>query len=117
MDEGFATWLAAEWTERRPDGQWHVLADAAHKRVNPILYRCDEVLAAWESIEAEVLWLEGDQAEQTSLASGRYSREEFEARMAKISKLKRLRIEECGHMVHLEQPGRLAEAVESFLTS
>lgn len=117
MDESFATWLAAEWTERGADGHWHVMADAAHKRVNPILYRCDEVLAAWEGIEAEVLWVEGDKAEQSSLASGRYSRQEFEARMAKIRKLERLRIKECGHMVHLEQPGRLAEAVESFLSA
>src|SRR5690606_25664778 len=97
MDESFATWLAAEWTERGADGHWHVMADAAHKRVNPILYRCDEVLAAWEGIEAEVLWVEGDKAEQSSLASGRYSRQEFEARMAKIRKLERLRIKECGH--------------------
>src|SRR5690606_30673209 len=79
MDEGFAVWLAAEWAERQADGRWHVRADAVHKRVNPILYRCDEVLAAWENIEAQVLWVEGDKVEQTPLASGRYSREEFEA--------------------------------------
>ncbi len=115
MDEAFAVWLAAEWAERRADGRWHVRADAVHKRVNPILYRCDEVLAAWKNIEAQVLWVEGDKVEQTPLASGRYSREEFEARMKKIKALERLRINECGHMVHLEQPGRLAEAVESFL--
>lgn len=115
MDRDFAVWLAAEWAERRADGRWHVRADAVHKRVNPILYRCDEVLAAWENIKAPVLWVEGDKVEQTPLASGRYSREEFEARMKKIKALEQVRISECGHMVHLEQPGRLAEAVESFL--
>lgn len=117
MDEGFAVWLAAQWTERREDGRWHVMADAAHKRVNPILYRCDEALAAWENIEASVLWVEGDKVEQTPLSSERFSREEFEARLGKIKQLQQLRIEDCGHMVHLEQPGRLAKAVETFLAA
>ncbi|MDX3894600.1 alpha/beta hydrolase [Pusillimonas sp.] len=115
MEEGFALWLAGEWAESKADGRWHVMADAVHKRVNPILYRCDEVLAAWENIQASVLWVEGDKPEQTPLSSERYSREEFEVRLDRIKTLKRLRINECGHMVHLEQPGKLARAVESFL--
>lgn len=115
MEEAYAIWLAGEWAERKADGRWHVRADAVHKRVNPILYRCDEVLAAWENIEAAVLWVEGDKVEQTPLASERYPREEFEARLGRIKSLQRLRIDDCGHMVHLDQPGLLARAVESFL--
>lgn len=117
MDEGFALWLAAEWAEQKADGRWHVMGDAVHKRTNPILYRCDEVLAAWENIAADVLLVEGDKADQSSFASERYSREEFEARLGRIKNLQRLRIEQAGHMVHLEQPGQLAHAVEDFLTS
>lgn len=115
MDEQFAIWLAQEWTERKADGRWHVRADAVHKRVNPMLYRCDEVLAAWERIEARILWVEGNEADQSLLARERYSREEFEARLGRIRTLERLRIDDCGHMVHLDQPGLLAKAAESFL--
>jgi len=115
MDEQYALWLAGEWAESKADGRWHVMADAVHKCLNPILYRCDEVLAAWENIQARVLWVEGDKPEQTPLSPERYSREEFEARLGAIKTLERLRIDECGHMVHLEQPGKLAQAVESFL--
>jgi len=115
MDEQYALWLAGEWAERKADGRWHVMADAVHKRLNPILYRCDEVLVAWENIQASVLWVEGDKPEQTPLSPERYSREEFEARLGAIKTLERLRIDACGHMVHLEQPGKLAQAVESFL--
>lgn len=97
MDEGFAIWLAARWAQAGADGRWHVMADAVHKRTNPILYRCDEVLAAWENIEAEVLWVEGDKVAQTPLANERYSREEFESRLGKIKALERVRINECGH--------------------
>lgn len=115
MDEGFALWLAGEWAECKADGHWHVLADAVHKRVNPMLYRCDEVLAAWENIDARVLWVEGDKADQNQLSSGNYSRAEFEVRLGKLRSLERLRIDHCGHMIHLDQPDLLADAVERFL--
>ena len=117
LDEGFAVWLASQWAEPRQDGRWHVRADAVHKRINPILYRWEEALAAWQNIDAEVLWVEGDKAEQTPLSGGSYSREEFEARLSAIKALRRLRIRQCGHMVHLEQPGQLARAVEGFLSA
>lgn len=115
MDEPFALWLAGQWTERKADGQWHVLADAAHKRVNPMLYRCDEILATWENIDAKVLWVEGDTADQTQLNRGRYTREEFEERLRTVKSLERLRIDDCGHMVHLDRPEILALAVDCFL--
>lgn len=115
LEKEFALWLASEWAERKSDGRWHVRADAVHKRVNPILYRCDEMLAAWENIAARTLWVEGDRPDQTPLSPERYSREDFEARLDKIKSLERVRINECGHMVHLDQPDRLAQAVERFL--
>ena len=117
MEAGFADWLAAEWVEQRADGRWHVRADAVHKRANPILYRSDEIQAAWENIKAEVLWVEGDNVQQTPLASDRYTREEFEGRLGKVKTLERLRISQCGHMVHLERPDQLAHAVERFLSA
>jgi pimeloyl-ACP methyl ester carboxylesterase len=30
------------------DGRWQLLADPAHKRVNPVLYHVDEVLETWK---------------------------------------------------------------------
>src|SRR5690606_35752172 len=115
LEEGFAAWLAQQWAERKEDGRWHVVADAAHKRVNPILYRCDEVLATWEAIDAPILWVEGDQADQNQWKGGRYTRAEFESRLDKLKSLERLKIPDCGHMVHLDQPASLAHAVERFL--
>lgn len=117
MEEQFAIWLAAQWTELKPDGRRHVMADAVHKRVNPMLYRCDEVLAAWENIEAPVLWVEGDKVEQTPLADEHFSRDEFEERLGRIKTLQRVRINQCGHMVHLDQPKVMAQAVEGFLSA
>ena len=76
-----ATWLAAHWSERRDDGQWHVLGDPAHKRVNPSLYRKDEILEGWKRISAPTLWLEGDETDPDRWWGHRYPRSEFEARL------------------------------------
>ena len=37
--------------------------DPAHKIVNPVLYRYEEVRACWEQVRAPVLWVEGAESE------------------------------------------------------
>ncbi len=110
-----AAWLAAHWAERRDDGFWHVLGDPAHKRVNPALYRKDEVLEGWKRIEAPTLWVEGDETDPDRWWGHRYPRSEFDARIALVKKLQRVRLASCGHMLHLDQPQALAQALENFL--
>lgn len=116
MEENFAVWLADQWTELKEDGHRHVCADPVHKRVNPILYQYDEVLASWESIQAPVLWIEGDKADQNYFKDEHNSRAEFEARLGKVKSLERIALNDCGHMVHLDQPGHLANTIERFLS-
>lgn len=115
MRTGHAEWLARHWAQPGVDGRWHVLGDPAHKRVNPILYRAEEALAAWAAIEAPLLWVEGDATDQERWAGDRYPRVEFEARLAKVETLSRAMIGDSGHMIHLEQPLALAAALEDFL--
>jgi pimeloyl-ACP methyl ester carboxylesterase len=110
-----AAWLAAHWAERRDDGLWHILGDAAHKRVNPKLYRKDEVLEGWKRIAAPTLWIEGDETDPDRWWGHRYPRSEFDARIALVPNLRRVRLASCGHMLHLDQPRALADALDSFL--
>ncbi|HSB22011.1 MAG TPA: alpha/beta hydrolase [Burkholderiaceae bacterium] len=110
-----ALWLAAHWAEQRDDGRWHVLGDPAHKRVNPVLYRKDEVLAGWRRIAASTLWVEGDETDPDRWWGHRYPRSEFDARIAIVRDLQRVRLARCGHMLHFDQPDALAAALESFL--
>ncbi|HYK00061.1 MAG TPA: alpha/beta hydrolase, partial [Burkholderiaceae bacterium] len=84
-----ATWLAQHWAERRDDGLWHILGDPAHKRVNPALYRKDEVLEGWKRIEAPTLWIEGDETDPDRWWGHRYPRSEFDARIALVKTLRR----------------------------
>jgi pimeloyl-ACP methyl ester carboxylesterase len=110
-----AAWLAQHWSQRRDDGQWHILGDPAHKRVNPTLYRKDEVLECWQRIAAPVLWVEGDRTDVTKWWGDRYPRAEFEARLALIPDLQREVLSPCGHMLHHDQPEALARLLERFL--
>jgi pimeloyl-ACP methyl ester carboxylesterase len=110
-----ANWLAAHWSERRDDGLWHVLGDPAHKRINPSLYRKDEVLEGWKRISAPTLWIEGDETDPDRWWGHRYPRSEFDARIALVPNLQRVRLADCGHMLHFDQPQALAAALEAFL--
>lgn len=111
-----AAWLAGHWSRERADGQWEILGDPAHKRVNPVLSRGEEIVACWSRIAAPLLWIEGDDAEVMRRWAGRYTREEFEARLAVVSgPLERHVLAPAGHMLHHDQPEALARALEAFL--
>ncbi len=110
-----AAWLAPHWSERRADGRWHILGDAAHKLVNPVLYRVEEVMAGWRRIEARVLWVEGANTDVTKFWGNRYPRADFEARLAQVRNVERLLLEDCGHMLHHDQPAVLAARLQAFL--
>lgn len=111
-----AAWLAQHWSRRGDDGQWALLADPAHKHVNPVLSRVDETLACWRRIEAPVLFVEGDADEVLRRWAGRYTREEFEARLSVVPRLERHVLSPAGHMLHHDQPEALAARIETFLT-
>ena len=110
-----AAWLAPQWAQLRADGRWHVQGDPAHKRVNPMLYRKDEVLAVWQQIAAPTLWVEGAQTDLEKWWGDRYPRADFDARLAMVRDLRRERLDDCGHMVHHDQPERLAALLDAFL--
>ena len=110
-----AVWLATQWGEPMPDGRWRLRADAAHKRVNPILYRVDETLAQWREIVAPLLWVEGAQTDLRVWWQNRYPRAEFDARLAVVRNVTRLTLPDCGHMLHHDQPERLAQALIEFI--
>ena len=110
-----AAWLAPHWSAQRADGRWHILGDPAHKLVNPMLYRREEVMAGWQRITAPVLWVEGADTDVTKFWGNRYPRADFEARLARVPHLERLLLENCGHMLHHDQPAAVAARMQAFL--
>jgi len=115
MGAAEAGWLARHWAAPDAQGRWQVLGEPAHKRTNPVLYRRDEVLAGWRLIEAPVLWVEGAQTDVAKWWGKAYPREDFEERLAVVPRVERLMLQDCGHMVHHDQPARVAERLQAFL--
>ena len=110
-----AVWLAAQWARESSNGQWHILGDPAHKRVNPILYRVEEILEAWKLIAAPLLSVEGAQTDTAQWWGGRYSLAEFHQRLAVVPRHECHTLPDCGHMLHHDQPEALAALLADFL--
>src|SRR5690606_19352391 len=51
----YAAFLAEHWSVPTAGGRFALAGDPAHRIVNPVLYRVDEVLEVWRLIEADVL--------------------------------------------------------------
>ena len=115
LSEDKAAWLAPHWSRQDEDGQWQILGDPAHKRVNPLLYRVDEVLACWAQIRAPLLWVEGDRTDVEKWWGHRYPRSEFDQRLAAVQQVERHVLAPAGHMLHHDQPEALARRLETFL--
>ncbi|MEZ5739253.1 MAG: alpha/beta hydrolase [Burkholderiaceae bacterium] len=107
-----AAWLAPHWSARQPDGSWRILSDPAHKRVNPYLYRVDEVVACWAQISAPVLWVfcEHMKSRQAFVDSPEYA-----DRLSVIPTLRRATVAGAGHMMHHDQPEAVASMIQEFL--
>ncbi len=111
-----AAFLAQHWAQQDGSGLWQILGDPAHKQVSPILYRVDEMMACWRRITAPVLWVEA-----TDSDIGRFfgpaslKREEIDRRIACIPRTQVEMIDQAGHMLHHDQPERLAQLIETFL--
>jgi pimeloyl-ACP methyl ester carboxylesterase len=110
-----AAWLAERWSRPRADGRREILGDPLHKRINPALYQKPEVLECWKRIEAPVMWVEGDRTDAPKWWGDRYPRADFESRLAVLARVERHVLSPAGHMLHHDQPERLAELVEAFL--
>lgn len=107
-----AKWLAPHWARQSADGQWDVQGDPAHRRINPMLYRLEEVMACWRAIQAPVLWIDGAQSELYLNAN---LNGETQRRRRHLAQVQSLVVDDAGHMLHHDQPEQVAAAIEQFL--
>jgi pimeloyl-ACP methyl ester carboxylesterase len=108
-----AQFLAQHWGTAKPDGRVELASDPAHKLVNPILYRIEEAEACWRGVTAEVLWVAGAETKIPGVL--KLSDADLSARKACFQRLTERVIPDAGHMLHHDQPERLAAAIEEFL--
>jgi pimeloyl-ACP methyl ester carboxylesterase len=107
-----AAWVAECWSATLPGGGVRLLADPAHRLVNPYLYRREETEACWRRIEARVLLVVGSQSDLLTRIDVERGIETFRPL------IRDLRIETvagAGHMLHHEEPRAVAGLIETFL--
>ena len=108
-----ALFLARHWGSAKPDARVALASDPAHKLVNPVLYRVEEAEACWKKVVAPVLWVSGSDTKIP--ATLKLSSADIAARKGCFRHLTEQVIADAGHMVHHDQPERLAEVIEEFL--
>ena len=94
---------------------WVALGDAAHKIVNPYLYRVDEVQAIFERISAPLLAVLASDDSMSQWWKGKYTLAEFRQRLQAVPDHRVVEISDAGHMLHHDQPLALAQALEAFI--
>ncbi len=113
LSEEKADFLARHWGEE-VSGRGVVLrSDPAHKIVNPVLYRYEEIRACWREVRAPVLWV--DAAESETLKRLKLSPDDLAERRAAFRDLKQVTVADAGHMLHHDQPAAVARLLEGFL--
>lgn len=110
-----AHWLAAHWSAETAPGQWTILGEAAHKIINPQLYRVDEMLAVFASIRAPMLMVEASDDSMAQWWKGKYALPEFHERLKAVPDVTLRQLPDCSHMLHHDQPELLARLIEDFL--
>ena len=107
-----AEFLARHWGKEE-GGKVVLRGDPAHKIVNPILYRYEEVRACWQQVTAPVLWVDADGSD-TLKRLGLDATQHAERRSA-FRNLEYRTIQDAGHMLHHDQPEAVARLIEEFL--
>jgi pimeloyl-ACP methyl ester carboxylesterase len=103
--------IARAWGRERGDGRIELRADPKHKRVNPVLYQREQAEACWRAIAAPTLIVIGGLSESGMRFSVATATEDF-ARTFPTTSI--ATIAEAGHMLHHEQPEKVAELIEEF---
>ena len=110
-----ATWLAHHWAVENKAGKWEILGDAAHKITGALLIRVEEVLALYAANTAPTLFVEASDNSMEGWYKTRFTLEEFHERLNEVPNVKRIKMTDCGHMLHHDQPHQLARLIEDFV--
>ncbi len=111
-----ADWLARQWARPGADGRWAILGDPAHKVTNAVLFHPEEAIEVYKAITAPTLSVVASDDSLGLWWKGRYTLDEFQARIAFVPRLQRAVIDDAGHMMHHDRPEELAALIEAFLS-
>jgi pimeloyl-ACP methyl ester carboxylesterase len=119
-----AEFLAAHWAETLADGSARLTSDPRHKLPFPTVYRMEEIYAVWRRITAPTLWVAALQSDipkwlerHPEGEAGADGLDVVRRRIKHVPSATLVTIADAGHMLHHDQPVRVAAAIEQFLTA
>jgi len=113
LTQSKADFLAQHWGRETDRGTVELRSDPRHKVANPYPFRIDESLAIWRRVTAPVLLVNGKDSHIPGWL--RDTPEQLAERKGAFRDLREIDIEDCGHMMHHDQPERVAALIEEFL--
>lgn len=113
LSDDQALFIARAWAHEAAPEQIEMLSDPRHKRVNPVLFRIEELLACWREVTAPVLWVFARESAGTGYLKD--TPEQLAERKGAIRDYHEAWVDDAGHMLHHDQPQRLARIIEDFL--
>jgi pimeloyl-ACP methyl ester carboxylesterase len=114
LTEAMAHFLAQHWARKSDNGDIVLRFDPRHKIVNPVLSRVDELIACWERITCPVLWVSTHETDSRGWRKDKP--EQLAQRKGAFKDFSEVLLDDCGHMMHHDQPEKLAAIIETFLT-
>jgi pimeloyl-ACP methyl ester carboxylesterase len=109
-----AAFVAEVWGRLDADGRVRLRGDPRHRWVNPVLYKREDAEACWRGVTAPVLFVSGAESEYVRKLRADGSMDAFRTFMPQI---RFADVEGAGHMLHVEQPERVAPLIENFLSA
>lgn len=110
-----AAFLASHWAKQLDSGEVVLLSDPRHKTLNPYLFRIEEAIACWRRVTAPVLLVSGKLSEIPARMKDNPG--QLAERKGAFRNRHEIELEDAGHMMHHDQPEKLASLLEDFLTA
>lgn len=104
--------VAHGWGLKNDSGRVELVGDPKHRIHGPTLYRLAEAEAVWKEVSAPTLCIDGAKSGMFKMLG----EEEVRRRRKVFPDARTVVIEECGHMVHFDQPELVAEEIEKFIS-
>jgi pimeloyl-ACP methyl ester carboxylesterase len=108
LSDDLALELARAGMKQNPKGKWVWKFDALHRTTAPQPFYSFQAIEFLRRINCPVLILEGEQSDQTR-------RPDKQARLDALRDKRLVQVDHAGHMVHQDNPERLADLLVDFL--
>ena len=108
-----ARFLAQHWAQQADSGEIILRFDPRHKIVNPVMNRVEELIACWQRITCPTLWVVTNEVDPRNWRKD--SPAQLLERKQAFRNFTEALLDDSGHMMHHDQPQKLAAIIEAFL--